>query len=347
MYTNNPELNNFIKTIDDTLRGNDINKIKDAININNFMPTEKINLLFTGSTLCGKSTTIERLEKEANKQLGIQYPSNHYPAINHTPFPTLCSVDSGEKNSIITRCHEVRNLTCWETLGFGLSQESDRHILNQIKKKMDTPTQSAYSNYLIDLTIIIHDYSFNDWRTTYNICNNLNYGQRILLAINQKEAPSSDNEFSPEIPPILEDMCNKKNIEIVYYNSHDEVSVRCLLFSIIALIKTRDKVYPLFIIKDENKPLKNTNHASFCNSSFNFQLRTGEKNWGFTVVMDAICDTFALFDTALSISNDFNVLQSIPNPANKALTFTHLVLTILTVIWRKNDNIQKGKQTAQ
>lgn len=335
MYTNAPELNNFIKKIDTTLRSVDTQKIKDAINKNKFMPTEEIHLLFTGSTLCGKSTTIEMLEKEAIKQLGITaYPSNHYPAINPTPFPTLRSVNRSEEISIITRYPVVKYITCWETLGFGLSQELDRHILNQIKEKMDT-TQSADSNYLIDLTIIIHDYSFSDWRNTYNICNNLNYDQRVLLAINQKEKPSSDNVFSPEIPPILENICNKKNIEIVYYNSHDEVSVRCLLFSIIALIKTRNKVYPLFIIKDESKPLKNSSDASLSNSSTLYpQLRNWAEQSGFTVIMDAICDAFTQFDTALSISNDFNVLLSIPNPTNKALTFTHFILAIITAIWR-------------
>ena len=328
MNTADLEFNNKIERINSILNDEDVKNIKNAINDYCSIPTEELNLLFTGSTLCGKSTTIKMLEKEAIKYLDIQIPDIDYPEINNSPFPSF------RKNTFITKYQAIRNITCWETLGFGLYHNSDILILNQIKNIMDIPTQSIGGKYLIDLAIIVHDYSFSDWRTTYNICNDLNYDQRILLAINQKENPSPDNVFSPEIPPILEDMCNKKNIEIVYYNSHDDANVKRLLFSIITLINARKESYPLLIINDESEPLMDTNNGSLSNSSTLIpQLRAwGEAN-GFTAVMDTICDTFEKYDRASSISNDLTALLFSPNAKKKILSFTHLILTLLAFIW--------------
>lgn len=333
MYTNDPEFYNIVKKIVNHLSEEDLEALKNSIEGYNLMPTESINLLFTGSSLCGKSTTIEMLEKEALKNTGIQLPGSFSPKINNTPFPSSSITENGEECSIITSYHDIAAITCWETPGMGLCQESDSIIINQTKDKLNEFNRQVNNKPIIDMAIIIHDFSFDDWRNTYNICEELASSNRVLLAVNKKNNPASSKDISYEIPYALRNRCKEHNIEIVCYDSHDEPSVRYLLFYIILLIKSRNIEAPLIVIKDEIRPvLLLDNGCSINSTSFTYRLRAWGELLGLPSVIKNVCDVLDKYDKANSIVNDVTAIALNPSLTGKAAPIVHLVITLMQIL---------------
>lgn len=336
MYTNDPEFYNIIKKIVKYLskeNKEDLETLKNSIEGYNLMPTESIDLLFTGSSLCGKSTTIKMLETEALKNTGIEHTGSFSPIINNTPFPSSSILDNVEENSIFTSYHDVATITCWETPGIGLCQKSDSIIINQAKDKMNEFNRQISNKPLIDMAIIIHDLSFDDWRNTYNVCKELASSSRVLLAINKKNSLTSNNDITYKVPSVLRNRCKEQNIEIVYYDSHDARSVRYLLFYIILLIKSRNIKSPNIFIKDENRPVLLPDNGYSSNStSLPFQLRTWGKQLGLSYIIKNVCDVLDKYDKTKSIANDVTTIAANPSFICKAKSSAHLVITFAQII---------------
>lgn len=333
MYTDDPEFYNIVKKIVNNLSKEDLEALKNSIEGYNLMPTESINLLFTGNSLCGKSTTIEMLEKEALKNTGIQLPGSFSPIINNTPFPSSSMIDNADKNSIITSYHDIATITCWETPGMGLCQESDSIIINQTKDKLNEFNRQINNKPLIDMTIIIHDLSFKDWKNTDNICEELASSNRVLLAVNKKNNRASSKDISYEIPYALRNRCKEHNIEIVCYDSHDEHSVRYLLFYIILLIKSRNIDSPRIVIKDESRPvLLLDNGCSINSASLTNRLRAWGKLLGLPSVIKNVSDVLDKYDKANSIVSDVTAIALNPSLTGKAAPMVHLVITLMQIL---------------
>lgn len=143
----------------------------------------KINLLFTGTSLCGKSTTITALIDESLKNTGVSYPEDRYPTINSSPFPTMNMTNN--KEDFLS--YEINNITYWETPGFGQNLSKDAEILKKIEEQMVKTDSKHY--YTIDLAIVIHDSSFSDQEITHRIFNHLSkkYQDRVMLIYNKKD----------------------------------------------------------------------------------------------------------------------------------------------------------------
>lgn len=143
----------------------------------------KINLLFTGTSLCGKSTTITALINESLKNTGVSYPEDRYPIINSSPFPTMNMTNN--KEDFLS--YEINNITYWETPGFGQSLSKDEEILKKIEEQMVKTDTAHY--YTIDLAIVIHDSSFSDQEITHRIFKHLSqkYQKRVILIYNKKD----------------------------------------------------------------------------------------------------------------------------------------------------------------
>lgn len=137
---------------------NNILKLKD----------KKINIMITGATGCGKSSTINALFSTEVAKVGI-------------------GVDP--ETLEITK-YELDNLVLWDSPGLGDGKEADnRHSKNIIKKLNDVDDKG---NALIDLVLVILDGSTRDLGTSYELINQViipNLGNdkkdRILVAINQ------------------------------------------------------------------------------------------------------------------------------------------------------------------
>lgn len=132
---------------------------------------QKINLMITGATGCGKSSTINALFDMKVAKVGV-------------------GVDP--ETMEITK-YELDNLILWDSPGLGDGKEADnRHAKNIIKKLNELDENN---NLLIDLVLVILDGSTRDLGTSYELINNViipNLGEnkkdRILVAINQADA---------------------------------------------------------------------------------------------------------------------------------------------------------------
>lgn len=157
---------------------------------------QKINLMVTGATGCGKSSTINALFNAERAKVGV-------------------GVDP--ETMEITR-YDLENLVLWDTPGLGDGKAADeRHTKNIIKKLQE---RDENGNYLIDLVLVILDGSTRDLGTSYDLINNViipNLGEdkknRILVAINQCDVAMkgrywNEEECRPE--PQLEKFLEEK-----------------------------------------------------------------------------------------------------------------------------------------
>ena len=131
---------------------------------------KKINLMITGPTGCGKSSTINALFNSEVAKVGV-------------------GVDP---ETIDIAKYELGNLILWDSPGLGDGKEADnRHAKNIIKKLSELDSKG---NALIDLVLVILDGSSRDLGTSYELINNViipNLGKdkdkRIIVAINKAD----------------------------------------------------------------------------------------------------------------------------------------------------------------
>ena len=140
--------------------------------LNNLMRLKynKINIMITGATGCGKSSTINALFDTEVAKVGVGVD------------PETMEIEK----------YELDNLILWDTPGLGDGKEADnRHAKNIIHKLAEVDAQG---NALIDLVLVILDSGTRDLGTSYELINNViipNLGAdkegRILVALNQAD----------------------------------------------------------------------------------------------------------------------------------------------------------------
>lgn len=156
----------------DILNSTEINeetKQKILANILN-LKSKKLNLMITGATGAGKSSTINALFKTECAKVGV--------GVN----PETMDIKS----------YELNNLILWDSPGLGDGREKDNlHAKNIIKKLNELDNEG---NPLIDLVLVILDGSTRDLGTSYELINSViipnlgeNPSSRIIVAINQAD----------------------------------------------------------------------------------------------------------------------------------------------------------------
>lgn len=131
---------------------------------------QKINIMVTGATGCGKSSTINALFDTEVAKVGVGVD------------PETMEIEK----------YELDNLVLWDTPGLGDGREADnRHAKNIINKLLE---RDKDGNALIDLVLVILDGGSWNMGTDYELINNViipNLGpekeRRILVAINQAD----------------------------------------------------------------------------------------------------------------------------------------------------------------
>ena len=131
---------------------------------------QKINIMVTGATGCGKSSTINALFDTEVAKVGVGVD------------PETMEIEK----------YELDNLVLWDTPGLGDGREADnRHAKNIINKRLE---RDKDGNALIDLVLVILDGGSRNMGTDYELINNViipNLGpekeRRILVAINQAD----------------------------------------------------------------------------------------------------------------------------------------------------------------
>lgn len=167
----NLEKKNFWSELENNFRENpEITEVAKNLIFKNIlkMKNEKINLLITGATGSGKSSTINAL-------FGIDVAR-----VGNTPNPETMSIQK----------FDLDNLILWDSPGLGDSIEQDENHSKNIIKKLNEIDKNGKA--LIDLVLVLIDGSTRDMGTTYKLINDViiknikdKDNQRILVAINQ------------------------------------------------------------------------------------------------------------------------------------------------------------------
>ena len=131
---------------------------------------QKMNIMITGATGCGKSSTINAMFDTEVAKVGV----------------------GADPETMEIEKYELDNLVLWDTPGLGDGKEADnRHAKNIIEKLSEVDENG---NALIDLVLVILDGGSRDLGTSYELINNViipNLGEdkkdRILVAINQAD----------------------------------------------------------------------------------------------------------------------------------------------------------------
>lgn len=139
---------------------------------------ERVNLMITGCTGCGKSSTINALFNAEKATVGTG------------PDPETMEI----------QCYELDNLILWDSPGLGDGEAADkRHTEKIINKLRETNTKGQL---LIDLVLVIVEGTGRNLETAYNLINKViipNLGEnpekRILIAINKADAAMSGRNW--------------------------------------------------------------------------------------------------------------------------------------------------------
>ena len=163
---------NIFENMENDIMNADINENEKSKLLKNVMRLKdnKINIMITGATGCGKSSTINALFDTEVAKVGVGVD------------PETMEIEK----------YELDNLILWDTPGLGDGKEADnRHAKNIIHKLAEVDAQD---NALIDLVLVILDSGTRDLGTSYELINNViipNLGSgnenRILVAINQAD----------------------------------------------------------------------------------------------------------------------------------------------------------------
>lgn len=187
----------FLEAMEEDIIKADISDSEKNKLMKNFfkLKEQKINLMITGATGCGKSSTINALFNTEVAKVGVGV----------------------EPETMDIAKYELDNLVLWDSPGLGDGKEADnRHAKNIINKLHE---RDKNGNLLIDLVLVILDGSTRDLGTSYELINSViipNLGEekegRILVALNQADVAMKgrywnyeNNKPEPKLEQFLDD----------------------------------------------------------------------------------------------------------------------------------------------
>mgnify|MGYP001272794342 FL=1 len=189
---------NIFENMENDIMNADINENEKSKLLKNVMRLKdnKINIMITGATGCGKSSTINALFDMEVAKVGVGVD------------PETMEIEK----------YELDNLILWDTPGLGDGKEADnRHAKNIIHKLAEVDAQG---NALIDLVLVILDSGTRDLGTSYELINNViipNLGAdkegRILVALNQADMAMKSRHWDydkNELDSTLKEFLDKK-----------------------------------------------------------------------------------------------------------------------------------------
>lgn len=206
--------------LDELLNKSDLDeedKTKLKLNIKKLANT-KLNILITGGTGVGKSSTINSLFN-----MGDEY-KQEFSEIGTTSKPQTMEIKKYEIG---------RNLVLWDSPGLGDGIKDSEHIA-KINKKLHE--KDSKGNALIDLVLVIVDAKTRDLGTTYHLITNViipalgeNAKDRILIALNKCDQALEGDFWVKGDSPYPEEELIKyldESVKIISDRIYETTSVR-------------------------------------------------------------------------------------------------------------------------
>ena len=192
----------------------------------NKLKNQKLNIMITGATGSGKSSTINALFNMDSATV--------------TREVAKVGVGADPETMDIVK-YELGNMVLWDSPGLGDGYDADRHHSHNIIDKLHE--QDENGKYLIDLVLVVLDGASRDLGTSYELINKViipNLGKdkskRILVAINQADNAMKgrywdyeNNRPEQKLVDFLEEKCQSVrrrikegtgvDIEPIYYSA--------------------------------------------------------------------------------------------------------------------------------
>ena len=274
--------NNIFATLENEIAGTSISEADKRVFLNNLskLKNQKINLMITGATGSGKSSTINAL------------------------FNTdMAKVGTGTDPETMTiEKYEFENLILWDSPGLGDGKENDIHHSKAITDKLNE--LDSEGNPLIDLVLVVLDGGSRDLGTSYELINNViipNLGKspekRILVAINQADMAMKGrgwdhekNQPTPKLKAFLEEKVQSikrrikestgVDIEPIYYSAGygdgDEIqhpyNLSKLLYFILKHTPSEKRLLYLDTISQDKKSWESNENATDYNDKIRESL---------------------------------------------------------------------------
>jgi predicted GTPase len=205
------------------------------------LKSHKVNILITGATGSGKSSTINAVFDMSIATVG------------HRADPETTEIQK----------YELKNLVLWDSPGLGDSEIADLQHSQNIINKVNEIDDNGYA--LIDVVLVIIDGSSRDMGTTYKLINEViipympKDKSRIIIAVNQcdnamkgKGWNTLEKKPDEELAQFLEEKLHSVqrrifegtgvSIEPIYYSASEHYNISKLLRLLIKHIPVEKRI---------------------------------------------------------------------------------------------------------
>lgn len=179
-----PEKQSIYELLEDEIMKSDLPDSEKTKQLSRLLKNreKKVNLMITGATGAGKSSTVNAMFHMEVAKIGV---------------------GADPETAELSR-YELDNLTIWDTPGLGDGAAKDEKITRSIIRKLNEADE--HCDPLIDMVLVVLDASTKDLGTSYSLINNVLIpclgkkaaAERIIVALNQSDIAMKGAHWNAE-----------------------------------------------------------------------------------------------------------------------------------------------------